>query len=128
MRYIIEKMLDSVKKFFNKPRKGKLFEFSSYLMYNPRPMQQIINLIKFIQPVFYGFFGIIFYIIEYYVVSVFFLVICASSIYGLYKHIKYKMYRGNKITINEVKGHIFKSTKDYTASKIISKVNNKYGR
>jgi len=121
-------MLEAIRRFFNKPRKGRMFEFSSYLMYNPKPMQQIINLIKIIQPFFYGFFGLIFFLFKLYVLFVLFLVLFGSSVYSLYRHIRYKTYSGNKITINEFKDNLFKSKKTYSESKIVAKVRDKHGR
>ena len=117
-----------IKAFFDKPRKGKMFEFASYLMYNPKPFQQIINIVSIVQPFFYGFFMVLFYLLEYYVVFIVFGVMFVSSVYALYKHIRYKTYRGNKISISEAKNGIFKPKKSYSSSKIVVEVKEKYGR
>ena len=124
-----EKMLKRIKQFLNKPRRGRLHEFSSYLMYNPKPMQQVINIIRVVQPIFYGFFALVFFFLaRIYVLFILFVILFLTTSYSLYKHLRYKGYKGNKITIKQVKSSLFKPKHIYSESKIVVKVNKKYTR
>jgi len=110
-----------------KPRKGRIFAFSSYLMYNPKAFRDMMTFIRWGQPIMWCIMALIFIYTHITFLAVLFTVFFVISAYQLYKYIRWG--KAITMTVAEAKEIMIKDKKQpYAESKIVSGVNRQHGR
>lgn len=117
-----------LRKMLNQTRSGKLYEFASYLMYNPKAMRDLINFVKFAAPITNLLLILLFLHLHINVVAFIFMFMFLITAYQLYKFIQIKGYKHKVMNLHEMKGIVFNKQKEYGESEIVSTINKKYKR